>query len=245
MRCSLPGSPVHGNSPDRNTGVSCPCFLQVIFFTQGSNPRLLYLLHWQTGSLPLGHLWSPPPSFFRLLWWLHSRGEGCRADRKLLTVGVASLWGDYGGTGHYWGVLEHQQHLWGFSHSHACSVCDFHLNHQCLPSPLPSTVPISLELNTSGQQAFFKNAFYVCVSIVAVLQLLSHVWLFATPWTAACQASLSLTISRSLPEFLFIASVMPFSHLILWYPLLLLPSIFPSIRDISAALKIGSSVPSF
>ena len=46
--------------------------------------------------------------------------------------------------------------------------------------------------------------------------LVSCVWLFVTPWTAACQASLSLTISHSLPKLMFIASVMPSSHLILW-----------------------------
>ena len=55
----------------------------------------------------------------------------------------------------------------------------------------------------------------------------------ATPWTAARQASLSLIISQRLPKFMFIASVMLSSHLILWCPFLLLPSIFPSIRDFS------------
>ena len=69
--------------------------------------------------------------------------------------------------------------------------------------------------------------------MVVVVQLLSHVWLFATPWTAARQASLSLTISQSLPKFMSIVLVMPSSNLILWCPLLLLPSIFPSIRDSS------------
>ena len=54
-----------------------------------------------------------------------------------------------------------------------------------------------------------------------------------TSWTAARQASLSLTISWNLPKFMSIASVMPSSHLILWRPLLLLPLIFPSIRDFS------------
>ena len=53
---------------------------------------------------------------------------------------------------------------------------------------------------------------------------------FVTPWTAARQASLSLTICWSLPKFMAIASLMPSSHLILWRPLLLQPSIFPSIR---------------
>ena len=61
----------------------------------------------------------------------------------------------------------------------------------------------------------------------------SRVWLFVTPWTAARQASPSLTISQSLPKFMFIASVMPSSHLILWCPLLLLPLIIPIIRDFS------------
>ena len=68
------------------------------------------------------------------------------------------------------------------------------------------------------------------VRVVVVAQLLSRVWLFVTPWTAACQASLSFTISRSLLDLMSIKLVMPSNHLILCHPLLLLPSIFPSIR---------------
>ena len=60
------------------------------------------------------------------------------------------------------------------------------------------------------------------------VQSLSHVWPFATPWTAAHQASLSITNSQSLLRLTSIVSVMPSSHLILCHPLLLLPSIFPS-----------------
>ena len=63
--------------------------------------------------------------------------------------------------------------------------------------------------------------------------LLNHTHLFVTPWTAACQASLSITISRSLPKLTSIESVMPSSHLILCHPLLLLPSIPPRIRVFS------------
>ena len=66
------------------------------------------------------------------------------------------------------------------------------------------------------------------------VQLLSDVWLFATPWTAAHQASLSITNSWSLLKLMSIESVMPFNHLILWHPLLLLPPIFPSIRVFSS-----------
>ena len=65
------------------------------------------------------------------------------------------------------------------------------------------------------------------------VQLFSHVRLFVTPWTAACQASLSITNSRSLLKLMSIRSVMPSSHLILCHPLLLLPPIPPSIRVFS------------
>ena len=65
------------------------------------------------------------------------------------------------------------------------------------------------------------------------VQSLSHVWLFATPWIAARQASLSITNSWSLPKLMSIVSVMPSSHLILCRPLLLLPPILPSIRVFS------------
>ena len=63
--------------------------------------------------------------------------------------------------------------------------------------------------------------------------MLSRVRLFATPWTAALQASLSITNSWSLLRLMSIELVMPSSHLILYHPLLLLPSIFPSIRVLS------------
>ena len=59
---------------------------------------------------------------------------------------------------------------------------------------------------------------------------LSRVWLFVTPWTAALQASFSFTISQSLPKLMSIESTIPSNYLILCCPLLLLPSIFPSIR---------------
>ena len=72
------------------------------------------------------------------------------------------------------------------------------------------------------------------------VQSLSHVWLFVAPWTAACQASLSITNSQGLFKLMFIELVMPSNHLILCHPLLLLPSIIPSIRVFSneSALRI-------
>ena len=78
------------------------------------------------------------------------------------------------------------------------------------------------------------------MSQVSSVQLLNHVRLFATPWTAARQASLFIQNSRSLCKPMSIESVMPSNHLILCRPLLLLPSIFPSIRVFSneSALRI-------
>ena len=70
--------------------------------------------------------------------------------------------------------------------------------------------------------------------LAQTVQSLSHVRLFATPWTVAPQASLSITNSQSLLKLMSIESVMPSNHLILCCPLLLLPSIFPSIRVFSS-----------
>ena len=79
---------------------------------------------------------------------------------------------------------------------------------------------------------------HISVSVFSVINhsvqfSLSHVWLFVTPWTAARQASLSVTNSQSLLTLMSIESVMPSNHLILCHPLLVLPSIFPSIRVFS------------
>ena len=81
---------------------------------------------------------------------------------------------------------------------------------------------------------------YISYSVSQSIQLLSRVWLFATPWTTARQASLSVTNSWSPPKPMSIVSVMSSNHLILCRHLLLLPSIFPSIRVFSneSALRI-------
>ena len=77
--------------------------------------------------------------------------------------------------------------------------------------------------------AFKKLLNHLAVQFSSV-QSLSHVQLFVTPWTAGCQASLAITNSWNLPKLMSIELVMPSSYLILCCPLLLLPSIFPSIR---------------
>ena len=77
------------------------------------------------------------------------------------------------------------------------------------------------------------------------VQLLSCVQLLETSWTAACQASLFITNSWSLLKLMSIESVMPFNHLILCHPLLLLPSIFPSIRVFSNESAVGIRWPKY
>ena len=84
----------------------------------------------------------------------------------------------------------------------------------------------ALEIEMRIKQREIMLKYYIVV--VVKLPVMSN---SAIPWTAAWQASLSLTIIWSLPKFMFIELVMLSSHLILWCPLLLLPSIYPSIRD--------------
>ena len=79
----------------------------------------------------------------------------------------------------------------------------------------------------------------------SLVQSLSHVWLFVTPWTAACQASLSITNSRSLLKLMSIKSLVQSNHLILCRPLPLPPSIFPSIREFSNESVLHSRWPKY
>ena len=90
---------------------------------------------------------------------------------------------------------------------------------------------------TQKAQETGRNNVKMATAIV-VVQLLSHVRLFVTPRTAACQTSLSFTTYRSLLKLMSIESVMPSNHLELCHPLLSLPSIFPSIRVFSNKLAL-------
>ena len=79
---------------------------------------------------------------------------------------------------------------------------------------------------------------------ISSVQSLSHVQLFATPWIAACQASLSINNSRNSLRLVSIKSVMPSSHLILCHPLLLLPSVCPSRKDPDGSFPMSQLVAS-
>ena len=110
-----------------------------------------------------------------------------------------------------------------------------------VPSSLPS-LTLHLIIMTSHVYTCIS---YVVISYVVVVQSLGHVWLFVTPWTTADQAFLSLTISQSLSKFMFIESVLPSNHLILCHSLLLLPSIFPSIRIFSSDSSLHIRWPKY
>ena len=104
-----------------------------------------------------------------------------------------------------------------------------------------SRILMLFRIQTSFPKLFHRFSLELEKSLrFSSVQSLSHIQLFVTPWTAACQTSLSITNSQSPPKPTSIESVMPSSHLILCHPLLLLPSIFPSTRVFSneSALRI-------
>ena len=119
-----------------------------------------------------------------------------------------------------------------------CSVCS---SYPLLSLTTTSLVIVSIVFPFPGRQILGIIQYYSLLGLffslsnmhLSSVQLLRGVRLFATPWTAARQASLSITNSWSLPKLMSIESVMPSNHLILCRPLLLPPSIFPSIRVFS------------
>ena len=126
-----------------------------------------------------------------------------------------------------------------YKNLYCTKTCFTHLWHVCfkiLSGILHSTGVWSFPYNLRLQELFVCEiiwAYFLFTSFSQSVQSLSRVHLFATPWTAACQASLSITNSRSLLKLMSIESVMPSNHLILCCPLLLPPSIFPSLRVFS------------
>ena len=90
-----------------------------------------------------------------------------------------------------------------------------------------------------------RISYLLIFHIFSLVQLLHCVWLFVAPWTSAGQASLSITNSQSLFKLMSIESVMPSNHLIICHSLLLLPSIFPSIRVFSNESVLRISWPEF
>ena len=101
--------------------------------------------------------------------------------------------------------------------------------HYLLPLPGRFSSHIFARFSTTASRVLLK--YHLLRDAFSSVQLLSRVQFFVTPWTAACQASLSITNSQSLLKFMSMDSVMLSNHLILCRPLLLPPSIFPSIKQ--------------
>ena len=127
-----------------------------------------------------------------------------------------------------WTVAWQAPRPWNFLGNNAGMGCHFLLQPDLSDSGTELTSPASPALAgrffTTGTPGKLLTL-YVVVTV--------HVRLFVTPWTAACQAPLSFTVSRNLLKLMSIELVMPSNHLILCCPLLLLPSIFPGLRIFS------------
>ena len=116
--------------------------------------------------------------------------------------------------------------------------------HMSLPPESPShpTPPRCHRAPALGSLRHTSNSHWLSISHLVMYifaQSLGYVQLLATPWTAARQASLSITNSRSLLKLVSIESVMPSNHLVLCHPLLLPPSILPSIRVFSNGIYVS------
>ena len=95
----------------------------------------------------------------------------------------------------------------------------------------PVVIPCSYQFSALLNKALMHTLGTIfCIYAFSSIQSLNRVWLFVTPWITACQASLSITNSWSLPKLKYIELVRPSSHLIFCHPLLFLPQIPPSIR---------------
>ena len=116
-----------------------------------------------------------------------------------------------------------------------CPAIHPHPRAEDAPSARVGAPPITRVQGTAGTKGPAGPVLSVSIALV---QSLSRVRLFATPWIVAHQASLSITNSWSLLKLTSIKLVMPSNHLILCHPLLLLPSVFPSIRVFSSELAL-------
>ena len=192
--------------PGKSTGVGCHFLLQGIFLTQGLKPGLL---HCRQMLYPLSCQGSLLLNTLLLI--LRTRNSG---NQIMHEIEYAFLWGK---NDEDW---ERGSRLGIYEMLYVVARAPF---IQVRVTPCEANVTLLARMDID----------YLCLGVVAVVvQLLSHVRLIVTPWTAAHQASLSFTISQGLLKLVAIKSVMPSNHVI-FYRLLLLPSIFPRIRVFS------------
>ena len=179
------------------TGISVQCLFHYSIL-EAYNPCLVSQLEGNFTSRGI-----IPESYPYLIQTIFRWDFGLRVDANT---------GWSGGSGDR-GMYLHANRTWTGGNQRAES---YRLN--CVPSQF---------ICSSHNLQYLRMYLYFGDFVLVAVQLLSCVWLFVTPWTAACHAPLSFTISWSLLKFMSIESVMPSNHLILCHPLLLLPSIFP------------------
>ena len=164
----------------------------------------------------------------------------CTARQFIITL--ASLWFQCDWFLVTW--LESHVHTWQERKLHPNSKCKLHPDSsvsalkkcsmlEMMGGALPKPPGLRMEKNNFCPYNTLRVITGCGIVVVVVVQSLSCFWLFVTPWTTASQAPLSSSISQSLLKFMSIESVMLSNHRILCKPLLLLPSIFPSIRVFS------------
>ena len=226
------------NSPGQNTGVGRLSLLQGIFPTQGLNPGLPHCRQILNQLSHKGNIsevtdispWNPDSSLcfslaFHMLYSaykLNKQGDNIWPWRTPLLIWSQSV--PYPVlTVAPWPAYRSLRRWVSWSGTPIC-LRIFHVVviHKAKDFNL---------VNKKRSRCFpkFSCFFYDPTRWFSSVQLLSRVWFFATSWTAACQAPLSITNSQSPPKPMSIESVMPYNHLTLCHPLLLLPSIFPNI----------------
>ena len=193
----------------------------------------------------IGAQTAPPPGISRLLKTLHHNilplwPTLLRWQSKRLHSVGSGYWDAAPGFAEKYQLhvmlREKATAAWSSCQCPACNICTERA--ECVVG-LHSGGTVTFHVTHTVITEEHLNHVNVCIrNTLILLQLIqfssvSHVWFFATPWTAARQASLSITNSQSLVKLISIDLVMPSSHLILCHPLLRLPSIFPSIRVFS------------
>ena len=208
--CSPPDSSVHGDSPGKKTGVGFHALLQGIFTTQGSNPGLLHCRQ----------IFTISATREAHKYWSEEPIPSPSGPRN--QTGVSCIAGGF-------------YTSWATSEAPLRSYWRILNRGMCF-----RRIPLAAVSGTDRNKPSGRLPVPIQVHYPSSVQLLSPVRLFATPWTATHKVSLSITNSRSPPKPMSIEWVMPSKHLILCRPLLLLPSILPSIRVFSSesALRI-------
>ena len=215
------------DSPGKNTGVGCHFLLQGIFPTKELNLHLLHLLHWQVVFLPL----APPGKPHWPNWNTGNDIDGGNNNKEYLLSECYSVRIELDTSVNTFLVITYLilPITWNHRKKQLHSREKESLNNKCNLRVIDFI--ISRKMNLFYKPGLWSGMYRFHISSV---QSLSRVWLFVTPWTAAGQASLSITNSWSLLKLMSIESVMPSNHLILCHPLLLPPSVFPSIRVFSS-----------